>query len=354
MRLIQTAGLLLSAACWACQNPPAAQDKAGLTIVYTTALQETPGKKSAELRQLVAGTTVLDLGKVSSFLSDVSLNDTLRQEPWLRVQANDGQQGWVYAGALRPTQLDAAAVRRWALAKRFEGLFGPVLAQRWQSWTQTPAPATDSACARVLREGIALRDTLNQLLGRNVTRDAEHPLPDLFWLSEMSPYFVVQQINGGSTYHLYLDFRVIGQVAGRTSGPQDDAYCRLCWLAYPADSIESALPVWVFPLSADAGCSNLGQGNHLRMLRAIDVALTSSALFQPELNGIKDQVLEDITGLHQRYWQPETKILEELGQILTRPPKCLSAQDILALEARRKMFETPAANGIEVNLRSGE
>lgn len=118
-------------------------------------------------------------------------------------------------------------------------------------------PQNDSAAAIFFRQGLALRDTLNLIISRRVTRDPEQPLPDLFWLGEMSPLFIVQQIAGARRIISLTDYRVLAKIAVHTEGLQDDAFARVCTEVYPSQ-IESVLPVWVFPVSAEAGCSNLG------------------------------------------------------------------------------------------------
>jgi hypothetical protein len=142
-------------------------------------------------------------------------------------------------------------------------------------------------------------------------------------------------------------------MAARTGGSQDDAFAQVCLQAYPTDSIESALPVWVFPVSAETGYSNLGQGNHLKILQAIDRALQTGDLFAPELGALKESVMEDISSQNSAFWQPQEKILTELNQIMKANLTCISGRDKATLEARRKMFESPGENGIVLNLRSG-
>lgn len=344
--------LLLSIA--ACRDTQTNPTEPGLLVVYATSLREAPGEKSAELIQLEPGDPLTDLGQVSSFISGIILNDSLRNEPWLQVRTKSGRQGWVFAGALRLASQDIKGFQQWALNKRFTAWFGPTLAQRWESWTQAPPPQNDSAAAIFFRQGLALRDTLNLIISRRVTRDPEQPLPDLFWLGEMSPLFIVQQIAGGATYYLFTDYRVLAKIAVHTEGLQDDAFARVCTEVYPSDSIESVLPVWVFPVSAEAGCSNLGGGNHVKTLRSIDAALLAGDLFRPELLDLKDRVLEDISDKNSTYWQPQDKILAEVGKILKSDFKCLDDRDRIALEARQKMFEAYADNAIVLNLRSGK
>ena len=341
--------------CQDAESPSGANETAyPLAVVYATALRKSPSEKSAELDQLPFGARLHDVGQVSDFLASVLLRDTLRQEPWIKVQTPAGRAGWVFAGALRPPSADPEQLRAWVLDKRFQALFGPVLAQRWRTWSGLPAPDTDAAFAVHLREGLSLRDTLNLLIGRVLTRDAASALPDLYWLSELSPYFVVQQVANGTSYTLFSDFRAVARTAAHTTGRQDDLFGQLGFTAYPADSIESALPVWVFPLNTEESCSNLGQGQHLRLLRAIDAAQRSGDLFRPELQAMKDRILNDILDRSRDYWQPREKILQELAAILREHPHCLNDRDLLALEARRNMFAAPEANGIRVNVRTGK
>ena len=337
-----------------CLNAGPASSAPGLVARYPTALREAPGEKSPELNQLAAGTNLVDLGDVSSFLSTVALKDTVRQEPWLKVATPNGLTGWVYAAAIKPLDKDSAAIRKWQLQKRFEAWFGAGLAHSWQSWLETPVPRTDTSFAGFWRTGLHLRDTLNLLLARNVTPDAEHPLPDLYWLSELTPYFIIQQNAAAIGYKMFADYRTVARTAARTDGVEDDQIAQVFLSAFPVDSIESALPAWVFPLSAETSCSNLGQGRHLFMLQSVDRAMQNGTLFLPELTTLKNNILEDILDKSRAYWQPKEKILPELARIRQSGLKCLNARDRLALQMRKAMFDAPESNGIRVNLRSGQ
>ena len=340
--------------CWSCQSSGKKEVSFSLSTIYATSLREQPDEKSRELRQLPVGVALADDGEVSRFLSGILLADSLRQEPWLRVQTQDGHSGWVFAAAVQPVAGDAAGRRRWLLSKRFEAWFGPVLARRWQRWWEMPEPPTDSLFALQLREGITLRDTLNLLISRKVTRDAENPFPDFFWLSEVSPFFIGQQVAQGTGFYLFLDYCAIGRQAQRTAGAQDDRFAAVGFMAYPADSIESPLPAWVFPLNAEESYSNLGQGQHLAMLQQLGSALAAGHLFRPELLRLKESVLDDFLQKDRRFWQPREKILAELEAIRRAAPGCLSERDWLAIEAQQAVFQQADAGGLKLNLRAGE
>lgn len=345
-------GLLLLTTV-ACQSRHKRLGEVELSVLYATTLRAEPDAKSQEIMRLEPGERVSDLKEVSPFVSAISYNDTLRQEPWLLAQTSDGRKGWIFAGALRPAGQNEAAARQWILQKRFTAYFGPALANRWQTWTHTPEPKSDTAAAIFYREGLALRDTLNLLISRIVTRETGAPLPDLYWLNEWSPLFFLQQINDGAGIRLFTDFRVLNKISANSGGKQDDAFMQVCLASFPTDSIESALPVWVFPQNIETGFSDLGQGNHLKILRLTDQALQAGDLFRPELLDLKNRVLEDIFDKSSKYWQPEEKILAELKKILETGLKCLTNRDRIALEARYKMFQDPEANGIKVDVRSG-
>jgi len=347
-----TFGLLC--AVFACENQAKKPQRPKLIVTHPVALREQADEKSPELVQLENATELADLNQVSHFLASVYLDGRLFQEPWLRVETKSGQQGWVFAGAVRPAASTAPQHRDWILEKRFQALFGLQLTQRWQAWTARQEVRSDSAFSLVLREGLYLRDTVNQLMATLATRDPGQSAPDLYWLGESAPYFIIQQIADHSTYYLFLDFKVVAEKAAQTSGAQDDQFARVGFLAFPIDSIESPLPAWVFPLSMEESCSNLGAGKHLIVLRAIDQALQTGRFFQPELRALKDWILDDILDKNRTYWQPQEKIVNEMNQIRAAKFTCLNARDRLALEARLAMFEQAEKNNLRLNLRSGE
>lgn len=334
----------------ACQTAPSSSDLPALTVQTPTELREQPDEKSRELLRLPVGAALLDRGETSRFLATVRLDDIPRQEPWMRVQTPKGQVGWVFAGALRPVGLDAAAEQRWVTEKRAQALFGPDVAGRLRVWAAQPDAATDTVLATHLRAGLHLRDTLNRLLAYAVSRDAALAPADLSWLAEPMRYFGLQPY---PTPHLALDYRLVARAAARTAGQQDDQFAQIGLAAFSLDSMESPLPAWVFPLSLETSCSNLGAGHHLDLLKNIEQAIVVGDWFRPELLSLKDRILADILDQSRTYWQPQDKILAELDRVLSANLTCLTDRDRLALTARRAMFETLRENGIQVNLRAG-
>jgi len=319
-----------------------------LVVQFSTELREQPDAGSPVVCPLLAGAELADMHETSRFFASVSLADSLRMEPWLRVQTADGRPGWVFGGVVAPSGLGSVAARQWLLEKRAQTLFGPTLSAQMWEWAGRRAPLTDTAFAGHFRAALHLRDTMNQILARSVSRDAASAAADLTWVQEPMPYFFVQHTPAP---RLFTDFRLIARAAAGTRGEQDDQLARIGFSAYPLDSVESALPAWVFPLGLEESCSNLGAGFHLKILEEISAALQTGDLFRPELLRWKDQVLADILDDSRTYWQPKGKILAELDQIVATQLGCLSDRDRLALEARRGMFK---AGRVRMDLRSGK
>ncbi len=331
-----------------CQNPPTAPQLS--VALDQTALRESPGDKSRSLRLLKKGEHLSDLGLVGPFETSIRFAEGTRQAPWLQVQTEDGTTGWLFAGAVVPTNLQPD----WLLQKRLLCYFGPALAARRNALAAPyPALPNEAAFAARYRISIALRDTLTQLLAhRPESGEADIHL-DFAWLDDVLPGFLFQQVAEGTQPWLFADYRHWLRLAQQTDDTQDEHYLAACCTAFPADSIESFFPVWQFQLSDREAASRLGEGQHLKMLQSIDQAMAAGPLFAPELAALKAQVLEDIFGKNTRYWQPKEKITSELEKIIDARLRCLSDRDCAELRLRLAMFDNPKASSIQVDLRSG-
>jgi hypothetical protein len=295
------------------------------------------------LRELAAGTELVDLGGVSPYLTGIYLGDTLCWEPWLRVRTLEGHTGWVFGAAVQPVALSDTALDHWVHRKRLQALFGVEHTERLLRWARQEV-STDTALVDHLRQGLALREALQMALGQALPGGDSELRPDWRWLKEYLRYF--RWYREG----LALDYGRLAHLAQGTQGGQDDTYLQLCLQAYPIDSMESPLPVWVFPLSWTQSTSNLGAGQHLALLRAIDRAFQQAPLFGLELEHLKRLLLDDILDADRAYWQPLPRILAELDQLLAEPPRCLQEHERVALRLRRAML---AKGQARTDLRSG-
>ncbi len=332
--------------CFFCRNAPS--DNQLTVSVEKWVLRSAPGVKAAETAVLHQGEKVTDLGVVSNFESEIAFGGGAQRAPWLKVQTQDGHTGWVFAGAVQPI----GERDEWLFQKRLDCYFGHAFASYLNTWEKNlDAVETDTQCAEVYRTAVDLRDSMIILLKRRADPDGR---PDYRWLTDVLPGFVYQQVATGGPPNLFVDYSYWLQKAIATKGAADESFLETCILAFPRDSIESLFPVWKFQLSDMESASQLGTGTHLKMLRQIDKTLAQSRLFEPELNWLKDDILEDIQDKDSRFWQSKELILKEMDEIIASPPTCLTEKESSALRPRRVMLETPEKNGVQVNLRSGE
>jgi hypothetical protein len=343
--------LVLSA--MGCRNEGFPPERTLIVRTEQTPLLDAPGVHGRELHLLPRSTPLLDLGEVSRFATRLHFGDTLIESPWLRVQTPAGDTGWVFAAAAPPPAPEAFA--EWFLQKRLLCFFGPALTTRRNEWAgELTQAGSDAALAPAYRHGLSLRDTLALFLNRRAEPNEPALQPDFFWLNQALPGFIVQQVGPAAQPYPFVDFRVWLEKAASTPGGQDDAFLQVCLQAFPADSIESPYPIWTIQTGESSGSSQLGLGRHLAMLQNLDEAMATGPLFQPELVKIKDALVEDMVGKNTTYWQPVEKILTELNKILESNFSSLDERDRLALQERLLMLENAEANGITVNLRSGE
>lgn len=315
------------------------------------AVREQAGEKSREIASVTKGEKLTDLGRVSNFVSNIRLGDSLLQGPWIEVALRDGRSGWAFAAALSP-QGDRL---EWLLQKKMQCFFGADLSARRNMWLNDQKQMnTESDVARQYKASMALRDAVMARLAARSEPGEADLTPDFFWLNDALPGFVVQRMDESGRVFCFADYRIWQQAARSTPGDQDDRFFDLKQQMFPFDSIESKFPVWTFQTSLEEGSSRLGAGIHLQMLKKIDEALLACPLFKEELIEDKALILNDILDSKTSYRMAEDKIREELDQILSNPPRCLDDRDLLALQERRKLFDQPAANGIRVNLRAGE
>jgi len=324
-----------------------------LTVVpEQLALRDTAGQKSKEILILKKGEHLEDLGEVSHFETVLQLQGGILQSPWIKVKTSSGQQGWVMASLLLPAEEEYAS---WLETKRLICYFGKSLTQRRANWMDAASLlTTDADLAAHYREAVVLRDTfMSVMLRRAEPNETTMPL-DYAWLHHILPGFIAQKVTTYINPYLFVDYQHWIQLARQSTGDQDDLFFETCTSIFPLDSIESFFPAWKFQLDDASSASQLGSGAHLNILTRLEKNLATGDLFKPEILHWKEGILADIAGKDIGYWQPTEKILAELQKIIEAEYSCLEARDQMVLHTRVGMFEDPAANGIRVNMRSGE
>lgn len=312
------------------------------------ALLEKPSPGSRVVADLSVQEGLTDLGEVSSFESSLGTGPTETTMPWIKVETRQGQKGWVWMGWVSLVQGDSAA---WVQNKRLLCYIGKDVYNQYNRLQELQDQSTP---AEHFHHAMQLRDSMVYVLHHRPEAGKTTSSANWVWLTEAMPGFVLQRIDQGSRPYLFTDYKYWFQQALKTPENTDDLFFETMFAMFPADSIESFFPVWTIQTDENAGCSQLGLGNHISMLKRFDEALTTCPEFEPELIKAKNLLLEDVLGKDVCYWQTEKKILTELNLIIENNFKCLTSRDVLALKARKPMFENTQANGIRVNLRAGE
>lgn len=318
-------------------------------------LRAAPGDKGEAVGKLRKGSVLYDLGEVSDFTTKVQLRGIWFEEPWLKVKTDQNLEGWVYGGAVTFDMENPTALSNMVLNKRLQTFFGKGITLKLNRYKNDyESLKTSSDFAQNFKEGIDLRDTLTTILENRINVGETNEMPDLFWIENAIPGYVTQLVAEGTIYYLFQDFRQFQQKAMGTEGVEDDEFVDLNLLVYAADSVEHFFPSWFIQTWDYGGCSLLGKGEHLKVLRKIDRVFMGSGLFAPEVKEIKDRLIDDITNKDIDYWETKEKILLELDSIMGSGFDVLTNEDMILLKTRRMQFEYPAENNIKVNFRSGE
>lgn len=316
------------------------RDKAGLAGEVIATLQK--------------GDNVRYAGKMSDFSTPLQIQGVQYNDPWLQVTLSDGRQGWVYGGSLRYELADEAGLSNILTNKRLNSFFGNITTAKMQRHRRNFSRLTTAdGWARTYHIALELRDTLNYKLNEKISLAEGEPIPDLFWLKDYIPGFVVQLVADGSRYFLFIDYKQWGEIAPLTMGNEDDRFTEICYKTYPMDSVEYFYKAWFKQTWAHGGSSLLGRGIHKGLLDDIQTAMMQGNLFQTDLMALKRDIVNDITDTDNTYWDSKEKILQEIDSILDAKYTILTAEDFIAIRERRRMFEAHKRYGIQLNLRTG-
>lgn len=320
----------------------------------TLRLRAEAGPEGAVLKTLTRGARLKDLDQVSTFTSQIQLEGEIYHEPWIRVETEAGDKGWVYARAKDFSLAGEGSLLDWQYHKRLLAYFGPERTEALAAYRRAYREVRSLADFRtVYEQGLNLREELVRNLEDQITRIEIEKQPDLFWLSEVMPAFVPQLVAEGTAYYLFADYGQWLSKARQTSEEADDSFVQLCISIFPQDSIEYFFPVWRIQTWDYGGHSLLGRGYHLATLQTIDRLSRQAPGFQPYLQAWKQDLITDITAVETTYWEEQTVALEELNQIMSAGFAYLSRDDKVALETRRQQFENPDQYDVKFNYKSG-
>lgn len=347
-----------------CRLDPSGTDTAGAAALgadYDLAvarasvrLWSEPGLEGEVITRMPAGTQLIDLDQVSDFTSRIQINGKNYDEPWIKVRTQAGQEGWVYASVedfQLASGLDSTA---WSYEKRLLAYLGAETVAQLAAYRQAFQQIRSQAdFVQVYRQGMELRDRIVRLLEDKTALLQIEALPDLFWLGAAMPGFVPQLVAEGTAYYLFADYRQWLPRARQTAERADDSFVDLCIYFFPQDSVEYFFPVWKIQTWDYGGHSLLGRGYHLGALQKMDQLLRTAKVFEPSVQAWRKNLLDDIIHPEATYWEEQTAALAELDQILAAGFACLTKEDEIALEVRRRQMENAKKYGIEFNHRAG-
>jgi hypothetical protein len=310
-------------------------------------LRSQAGIEGEVLAELAANSQVLDLGEVSSFVTAIQREGINYEAPWIKVQNQDGQQGWIFAA------LDFVAAangdEQFLLEKHMEAALGKQVAEAYQYYQLSKDSMYDAQ--GLLNAYQALRQ-LKSVCQQQINQSSDIP-SSTYKLPELLPELIVQRDPLDQSITLYLDYRYWWNIAEQTPDSLDNAFVDVCITAYPEDSIEYKFPAWFFQTTPNSGHSLLGRGIHLEMFEKINNLLNLTGIFKEELLLFKNTLIEDIIFLNTTYWEEKELVEKELKKILDRNYAFLDGSDRLALQNRMQAFQKGKESEILFNFKSG-
>ncbi len=356
--------ILLLVAFWACNAEKGRETNASSSteetptevIPFTVGVdrlrfRQAPGTDAEIISELGQGVKVSFADSISTFITSVTLRGIDYNDPWVRVKTAAGKTGWVYGGALQfDPELNAPVIRH-LMKTRLIAFFGADHFSMLQRARQNWGTASDSeSLAAQYASNMAIRDTLSDsLLEQTESPDAYQLQADLNWLNHVLPGFTARLVAEGTIYQLFADYRQWYDLATQTPELDDDAFFELCFSIYPLDSTEHLFEGWFAQNWDYGGHSLLGQGIHQSILDQMQELTRQTSHWDPFINSFKARLFKDMTESWVTYWEPSASIRKELDQIIQANYDIFTPEEKDALIARRKAFDDPKANNIQVN-----
>ncbi len=330
-------------------------EQQGVTLTSTLKelrIRDKAGLEGKEVARLDEGATMKYAGEISDFTTEIKLRGVKYNDPWLKVELDDGKTGWVYAGAVKFTLNKAGKVlTEQIVTKRLSLFFGQEEVPKIEKYQQLYAAATtDAEFAEAYQLGEDLQTALNRKLENKVDLFDQSDFPDLFWIDESLPALETAVVAEGTQYYLFFDYKALLSKATKTKGIADDDFANFQIQVNPLDSTEYFFKAWFLQTWDYGGYSLLGQNKHFELFNLMEENLKKSKLFEKGYQKIKQEMIEDITQ-YMQFGEGKYNILVEVDKIITADYSCLTKDDKIALETRRKMFEDPEANKLELNMR---
>lgn len=318
-------------------------------ILDKVRIRDKAGLEGEELEQLNKGTKVIFLGEISDFTDKIKLRGIQYNDPWLKIRIREGQEGWIYGGAIK-FKADKAGknLKNRLITKRLEQFFGNEIVKEVENYqAQFQNTKTDKEFASLYRSNKKLSNSMNYKFNEFFEFGIDDlDYPDLFWIDDPIPAMSLSLVAEGTMYQVFTNIDDLEEKAKTTQGELDDEFTSIL-KAMHDDEIEYYYPVWFLQTWDYGGYSLLGQGKHIEILNQLDTLASKTDIFDTEIKRIKTQLMEDITN-GKDYGEKSEIILTEVDSIINSNYRILTESDLLVLKNRRAMFETPEKYDIKV------
>ncbi len=317
-------------------------------------IRKSPDVEADIIGEVSLGTIFSYAGTMTDFSTKIQLGGVWYEEPWIAVKReNENDTVWIYGGGIEFEGEDSEELAEILLQQRLKAFFEE-LSPNILSYRENYASAsTVDDFVKVFREGDSLKYKVIQKLEQKIPIDLTEQMPDVFWVEEMIPGYVVELVAEGTKYYLFKDYKQLYTKARQTEGEEDDIFTDLGLEIYSRDSIEYFFASWFMQTWDYGGHSLLGSGKHNDVLALADEVMSMTSLFENEIKKIKADIINDISHPEITYWNDQEPILKELNEIMDAQYDILSKEDKATIESRIKQFKDADKNKIEVNLRSG-
>lgn len=339
------------------QQMPASPSIEQQKITLTSTLKELrvrdkAGLEGTEIARLDEGDKMVYADEMSDFTTEIKLRGVDYNDPWLKVELGDGKKGWVYAGAVKFTMNNAGkTLAEQIVTKRLSQFFGKEKVAKIEAYQKMyAAVTTDAELAKAYQYGVNLQTELNKELEGKVDMYNQSEMPDLFWIDESLPALETALVAEGTEYYLFFDYKALLEKATQTDGTADDEFANFQIQVNPLDSTEYFFKAWYLQTWDYGGYSLLGQEKHIDLFNVMEENLKKSTVFEKGYQAIKEEMMRDLTQ-NMQYGEGKYSILVEFDKIMAADYSFMTKDDNIALETRRKMFDDPEANKLELNMR---
>lgn len=316
-------------------------------------LRIAPGTDQATVAELKEGIELETTGAISPLKTSILIRGVQREEPWVEVKTSDGTKGWIFGGGVKiegAQNTPVASVLRKERLSSFFGLEKPRQILQYRADFNSVENPRD--LENVFIRGTILRDSLVQIMSKKIEIVDHEKLPDLSWIEDAMPGFILGMVAEGTGYYLFQNYGQMKVWAKKTSAPEDDAFFEFISFINAGQDIERFYPVWFEQTWDYGGYSLLGEGKHLETLTRMEKIMEEQQLFRNPVLKLKMRLLKDIlnspTG---EYGSSAEKIIEEIDAILSADFKVLSEVEKKNLELRKRQFLDPTKFGLKLNLK---